>query len=78
MAEVDIHTPPAIIELRDEAKAIARLRLYGDDCVLMGWTGDYRSEAPVAVFLQKADALVVDQAEAVTILLEQTQSEVSD
>ncbi len=75
MIEIDLHEPPAIIELRDDAKAIARLRLYGDDCVLMGWTGDYKSDAPVAALLAKAEVLNVDQARAVTILLEQTADE---
>jgi hypothetical protein len=75
MIEIDLQEPPAIIELRDDAKAIARLRLYGDDCVLMGWTGDYKSVAPVAAFLAKAEALNVPQARAVTVLLEQTDDE---
>ena len=78
MIAIDVQTPPAIIELRADAEAIARLRLYGDDCVLMGWTGDYKRDAPVAVFLDKADGLLVDRAQAVTILLEQTENEVTD
>lgn len=78
MIVIDVQTPPAIIELHDDAKAIARLRLYGDDCLLMGWAGDYKSDTVVAVFLEKASALSVDHAQAVTILLEQTQSEVAD
>ena len=75
MIEIDLQEPPAIVELRDDAKAIARLRLYGDDCVLMGWAGDYKSGAPVAAFLAKAEALNVDQAGAVRLLLEQTEDE---
>lgn len=78
MIAIDVQTPPAIIELRDDAEAIARLRLYGDDCLLMGWTGDYKSDAPVAVFLDKADDFLVDRAQAVTILLEQTENEIAD
>jgi hypothetical protein len=75
MIEIDLQEPPAIIELRADAKAIAQLRLYGDDCVLMGWTGDYKSVAPVAAFLAKAEALDVDPPRAVTVLLEQTDEE---
>ena len=75
MIEIDLQEPPAIVELRDDAKAIAQLRLYGDDCVLMGWAGDYKSGAPVAAFLAKAEALNVDQAGAVRLLLEQTEDE---
>lgn len=75
MNEIALQEPPAIVELREDAKAIAWLRLYGDDCVLMGWTGDYKSSAPVAVFLAKAEASNTDPANAVKILLEQTVEE---
>ena len=54
--ETNLQEPPAIIELRRDAQAIARLGLYGDDCVMMGWTGDYRSSAPVVAFLAKSEA----------------------
>jgi hypothetical protein len=78
MFEIAIQEPPAVSGLREEAKAIAQLRLYGDDCVLMGWTGNYRNDAPVAVFLSKADDASVSHPKAVTVLLEETQSEVAD
>lgn len=75
MIQIDLQEPPAIVELRDDAKAVARLRLYRDDCVLMGWAGDHKSGAPVAAFLAKAEGLNTEPAEAVKILLEQTDEE---
>lgn len=75
MFDVDLPEPSAIVELREDARAIARLRLYGDDCVLMGWAGDYNSTVPVAAFLAKSEASNTDPAKAVTILLEQTGEE---
>lgn len=75
MIEIALQEPLAIVELREDAEAIARLRLYGDDCVLMGWTGDFKSGAPVAAFLAKAEASNTDPAKAVKILLEQTDVE---
>jgi hypothetical protein len=72
MIEINPQEPPAIIELHNDAQGIAQLRLYGDDCALMGWTGDYKSSAPVAAFLAKAEASNTDAAKAVEILLEQT------
>ena len=77
MIEIDLHEPPAIVELRNDATAIARLRLYGDDCVLMGWTGAYKSDAPVSAFLTKAETLRVDRARAVTMLLEHADIELN-
>lgn len=78
MFEFVSQQPPAIIALRDDARAIARLRLYGDDCVLMGWTGNYKSDAPVAVFLGKADVGNVSHSEAVAVLLEETQIAINE
>lgn len=78
MFEIAIQQPPVISVLGEDAKAIARLRVYGDDCVLMGWTGNYRSDAPVAVFLRKADDGGVSHTQALTVLLEETQSEFAD
>lgn len=78
MFEIAIQQPPAISGIREDAKAVARLRVYGDDCVLMGWTGDYRSDAPVAVFLSKAEDGNISLTQAVTVLLEEMQSELDD
>lgn len=77
MIEIELQEPPAIVELRNDAGAIARLRLYGDDCVLMGWTGEWKSDAPVTAFLAKGEALNVDLGRAVAILLEQAEYEMS-
>lgn len=71
MMENNLPEPPAIIELRRDAEAIARLRLYGDDCAMMGWTGDYRSNSPVVAFLAKSEASNTSTIKAVEILLEQ-------
>ena len=72
MMETNPQEPPAIIELRRDAQAIAWLRLYGDDCAMVGWTGDYRSSAPVVAFLAKSEASNTNTIKAVEILLEQT------
>lgn len=72
MMETNPQEPPAVIELRRDAQAIALLRLYGDDCAMMGWTGDYRSSVPVVAFLAKSEASNTTTIKAVEILLEQT------